>query len=154
MGRKARISGRERIERERRIADILALRMQGASLRTIGESLTPQISPQAVFKCIKRALENMTNEAVEQARQIELLRIDELQTGLYERALAGDIPSVGAVLALMMKRSRLLGLDVQPVRFGANEFDQPRVLEIVGDEQMAHAEQVARAALGLARHLA
>ena len=49
MGRKARISGRKRIEREQRIADILALRMQGQSLRAIGESLSPAISAQAVF---------------------------------------------------------------------------------------------------------
>jgi hypothetical protein len=153
MGRKARISSAERIARERRITEILQLRMQGWSLRQIGESLSPQISPQAIFKIIKRALENLTNEAVEPLRQIELLRCDELTTGVYEKALNGDLPAVDRVLAVMQRRSRLLGLDMQPPRFGSNEFNQPTVrVEVVGDEA-AHAEQAARAVLGLGPHL-
>jgi hypothetical protein len=69
MGRRARVTSPERTERERKIATVLGLRMQGWSLREIGEALTPQISAQAVFKTIKRALERM-GEATEQARQI------------------------------------------------------------------------------------
>ena len=56
----------------------------------------------------------------------------------------------------MQRRSKLLNLDAQPVRSGAGVagIDQPTVkLEIVGDDEMAHAEQAARTSLTLGPHL-
>jgi hypothetical protein len=154
VSRKATVTSPQHIERAQRLATIMSLRLQGWTLQAIGESLSPRCSAQAIHKTLKLALQRMMTDAVEEARRLEALRLDELTTGVYEKALNGDLPAIDRTLQIMARRARLLGLDVQPVRFGANEFDQPRVLEIVGDEQMAHAEQVARAALGLARHLA
>jgi hypothetical protein len=84
----------------------------------------------------------------------ELARLDELTTGLYERALAGDVSSIDRVLAVMLRRSRLLGLDAAPPpRFGGDSHDQPLVrIEVVGDAELLRAEQAARARLGLGPH--
>ena len=103
----------------------------------------------------QRALERTVNEATEQARRLEELRLDELTCGLYEKAINGDLAAVDAVLSLMARRARLLGLDAQPVRPSANSHEQPKVLvEIVGGEEMAQAEQAARALLTQGPHLA
>ena len=155
MSRKATVTDAQRIARQQRLATILSLRLQGWSLREIGESLSPACSPQAVHKCIKRALERMVDEAVGQARQLELLRLDELTVGVYGRALDGDLGCVDAVLSLMQRRARLLGLDVVQ-RFGsADESDPPKVkIEVVGDPALARAEQTARVCLSQGPHLA
>jgi hypothetical protein len=154
VSRKATVTGPQHIERAQRLATIMSLRLQGWTLQAIGESLSPACSAQAVHKCLKRALETMVDEAVEQVRRLEELRLDELQAGLYEKALNGDLGAVDSVLSVMARRARLLGLD-QPVRSGsgANEFDQPLVIEVVGGEALAQAEQAARARLGLGPHL-
>jgi hypothetical protein len=134
----------------------MSLRLQGWSLQAIGESLNPAVSPQAVHKTLKLAIQRTVNESVEQARRLEEMRLDELTTGVYEKALNGDLPAIDRTLQIMARRSRLLGLDVQPLRSGAgaNEFDQPLVrVEIVGGEAMTQAEQAARARLGLGPHL-
>ena len=144
MGRKARITSAEGIERERRLADIIEMRLAGFTLQMIGQRLNPRCSPQLHKKTIKRALERTVNEATEQARRLEELRLDELTCGLYEKAINGDLAAVDAVLSLMARRARLLGLDAQPVRSSAELHEQPKVLvEIVGGEEMAQAEQTA-----------
>jgi hypothetical protein len=145
----------QHIERAQRLATIMSLRVQGWSLAAIGQSLSPRCSAQAVHKTLKLAIQRTVNEAVEQVRRLEALRLDELTVGVYEKALGGDLPAIDRTLQIMARRARLLGLDAQPVRSGANEFDQPLVkIEVVGGEAMAHAEQVARAVLGLGPHLA
>jgi hypothetical protein len=155
MGRKARVTGAAKILREQQLAEIIQLRLQGWSLRQIGESLHPPCSAQNIHTRIRRALDGMATEATEQARRLEEMRCDELLAGgLYERAIGGDAQAAGAVLAVMQRRSRLLGLDAQPVRFGVDRVDmQPVRVEIIADEERANAEQAARAVLGLGPHL-
>jgi hypothetical protein len=146
MGRKARVTAAKRIERERRIAEILSLRVSGRSLREIGESLNPAISAQAVFTCIRKAVAGMAREATEQVRRLEALRLDELTTGVYEQALAGDVAAVDRVLAISYRRARLLGLDVQPTRGVADPFATPKVVvEVVGGAELATRAMLATA---------
>jgi hypothetical protein len=125
-------------------------------LDAIGAAQDPPVTKQAIWKMLKRALSEMLVEPFEALRTMELARLDELTTGVYERALAGDISAIGAVLSIQVRRAKLLGLD-QPVRVGAgaNEFDPPTVrIEIVNDPERAAREQAARARLGLGPHLA
>ena len=68
MGRKAKITSARRIERERRTAAIMQMRVEGHSLRAIGEAQRPPVSGVAVFKTISKAIDRMVDEAVEQAR--------------------------------------------------------------------------------------
>lgn len=116
VSRRPTVTGPQHIERAQRLAEILQLRLAGNTLQAIGESLTPQITAQAVHKCIKRALETMVDEAVEQARQLEAMRCYELTNAVFEKALNGDLPAIDRTLQIMARRSRLLGLDAQPLR--------------------------------------
>jgi hypothetical protein len=155
MGRKARISGAAKILREQQLAEIIQLRLQGQTLQAIGESMQPPCSAQNIHTRIRKALQRMMTDAVEQARRLEELRCDELLAGgLYERGIGGDAQAAGAVVSVMQRRARLLGLGMQPLRSGADSHEQPLVkIEIVGGEEMAHAEQAARFALGRGPHL-
>jgi hypothetical protein len=157
MGRKARITSADRIAHAQRLAEIIQLRLQGWTLQAIGESLNPPCSAQAVFKCVKRALERMVSEATEQARRLEALRLDKLTLSVYRRAVDGDLPAIDRCLAISMRRAKLLGLD-RPVRFGSagDSYDEgPKVrVQIAGSEELAHAEMAARALLSQGPHLA
>ena len=78
MGRKAKITSADKIEREHRTAAIMQMRLEGHSLRAIGEAQRPPVSGVAIFKTIKRAIERMADEATEQIRRIESLSLDEM----------------------------------------------------------------------------
>ena len=63
------------------------------------------------YKAFWKAVDGREADAVEQHRILELQRLDALQVGLWERAEAGDVKAVMAVLRIIEQRSRLLGLD-------------------------------------------
>ena len=116
MGRKAKITAADKIERERRTAAIMQMRVEGHSLRAIGEAQHPPVSGVAIFKTIRKAIERMVDEAVEEARRIESLRLDEMTAVVYPAASAGDLVAIDRLLDIMRRRTRLLGLDM-PVRW-------------------------------------
>ncbi|QIG42036.1 hypothetical protein G5V58_03950 [Nocardioides anomalus] len=64
---------------------------------------------RAVFK----ALAEVEAENAEQLRQLEVDRLDELQAGLWEKAVSGDLAAATSVLRIIDLRSRLLGLQVR-----------------------------------------
>jgi hypothetical protein len=97
-----------------RAAKCLAMRLQGFSLKDIGTAQDPPICPQRVHQIVSKALDDVIVENVEQLRKMEQLRLDEVQAVFYERALNGDARALDKVLAIMQRRARLLGLDVQP----------------------------------------
>ena len=131
MGRKATITSVERIERQQRIADIIQMRLQGCTLRAIGKAQDPPVSAVAIHKTIKRALEDMVREPFEEARELELMRLDELLVGVYGRAISGDVACIDRALAISDRRVRLLGLNV--VHGFGSDLDPPAVrVEIVG----------------------
>jgi hypothetical protein len=113
MGRKPKVTGPERIERQQRIAAILSMRLAGFSLRAIGEAQTPPVSMQAIQATIKRALDEMVFEAVDEIRPLKPLRLTEFLVGLYERAINSDVPTVDRALAIAVRRARLMALDAQ-----------------------------------------
>jgi hypothetical protein len=123
MGRKPRLTGPARIERQRRTAAILSMRMDGWSLQAIGEAQDPLASSQEIFKTIKKALAEVVSDEVDEARKIELLRLDELLAGVYERAINGDIAAIDRVLAISHRRIRLLGLDYFATQAAASRPD-------------------------------
>lgn len=146
MSRKPTVTGPEAIERERRIADILALRVAGNSLQAIGDAQDPPVTAQAVHKTLKRAIERMCSEAVEEARRIEALRLDEALAAIYPGVSAGDLVAIDRMLDLMRRRSRLLGLDT-PIRWvpgAGDEFTPTQVagIEIVNNPAREHLRRL------------
>jgi hypothetical protein len=145
------VTGKARIETLQKRAAMLSMRLQGYSLQQIGEAQDPPMSMQAVHQHIKAALENTLPEVVEEARTLEVLRLDELLTGVYEKGINGDIPALDRVLAIQVRRARLLALDQAQgggIRFGADgptedASDGVHVIrvEVVGNPEATRASQ-------------
>lgn len=93
--------------------ECLRLRMDGLSHRAIAHQLG--IAPSTAYKRVHHALQALNRSNAEQAtelRELEALRLDELQDAVWEKALDGDLSAIDRVLAIMTRRSRLLGLDM------------------------------------------
>ena len=93
-------------------AECLRLRLDGLSHREIAAQLG--IAPSTAYKRVRHALDDVNQRNTEEAgtlRTLELLRLDELQNVIWEKALAGDDKALGRVLAIMDRRAKLLGLD-------------------------------------------
>lgn len=90
----------------------LRLRMTGASHAEIGAVLgiTEEGARQAVLRAMAKARE-VIQETAEEARTLELQRLDALQLGLWPMAVRGNTKAALAVLRVMERRARLLGLD-------------------------------------------
>jgi len=88
------------------------LRIAGLSYRKIGEQLG--INFQTAFNYVKETLDNLRRDCTELAetyRDMELVRLDEMQTAIYTKILKGDLNAIDRLLRVMERRSRLLGLD-------------------------------------------
>jgi hypothetical protein len=125
-----------------RVGSFLTARLTGRSLREIGEAQDPPITAQAVHIAIKTALRHAVVEPHEDAVRLEALRLDAIMNGgLFQRAVDGDLGAIDRVLAIMQRRARLLGLDLQPsglfVRGPYEEPIDPRTvkIEIIGDPE-------------------
>jgi hypothetical protein len=88
------------------------------------------------YKAFWKAVDGREADAVEQHRVLELARLDALQVGLWERAEAGDIKAVNAVLRIIEQRSRLLGLDKpEAVPVGTGSVVDPAYWESLKETQ-------------------
>jgi hypothetical protein len=88
------------------------LRIEGKTYREIGQELgvTPTRARQLVAEALA-GLQKDTAESAEELRRLELDRLDQLQSGLWEEAAGGNLKAVGAALKIMERRARLVGLD-------------------------------------------
>lgn len=109
--KRAKRTSAEEIVKTQRIADILALRMQGWSLDAIGDAQEPPISAQRVHQIITEYLSKQPSESAEHVRHMETRRLDEMQIKLMENAIKGDLLAVDRVLAIQVRRASLLGLN-------------------------------------------
>lgn len=95
----------------------VAMRLAGLDFQTIADRLG-YADRAAAHKDITRALEANVAEMHRNAdvlRQEELDRLNRLQAGLWPTAAAGDPKAVTAVLGIIDRRCKLLGLDA-PIR--------------------------------------
>lgn len=162
-----KVTGKRRVERMQRVSQMLSLRLHGCTLSQIADAQTPPISFQAVSKGDQGRVARhhdrtpRTNPQLGggEARRDHGGRPVREGAGWYEKALAGDIAAIDRVLAIMHRRSRLLGLDIQPggaLRFGDRgpyEEDQPTVrVELInnpGIDRMRWLEEELERLLGL-----
>jgi hypothetical protein len=130
-----------KFKRWERLQAIMALRLTGKSLYAIGQAQTPRISAPRVYQIITETMAEFASETVEEVRQMELLRLDELTEGLYAAAKGGDVAAVDRVLSIMQRRSRIMGVDVQPLTsVRVNEGDRSDVgivrVEIINNPEI------------------
>src|SRR5688572_9397209 len=96
---------------ERRVR-ALQLRRQGHTFQQIGAALG--CSTQRAFKIIADELKKINEhraDLIVEVVQLELARLDSLQTAVWPKAMAGDTKAVERILGIMERRARLLGLD-------------------------------------------
>src|SRR3989442_14718582 len=90
----------------------LDLRIAGARYRQIGAQLG--VSPQTAYRDVQAALGELAplqNRKAEKLRELELERCDKLTLALWPKARAGDEKAVRAIVAVMDRRAKLLGID-------------------------------------------
>lgn len=95
-------------------AQVLSLRRLGATFDQIGKQLG-YASASGAYNAYRRACMKIIYEEVEETRKMECDRLDNAQTRIMPAVNNGDIPAINALLRIMERRARLLGLDM-PIR--------------------------------------
>ena len=93
-------------------SEALALRIAGATYRQIGERL--KVHYTTAFKAVQHELAGLDAIKLQQAerlRDLEVERCERLILGLWSNATRGDDKSVHAVLRVMERKAKLLGID-------------------------------------------
>ncbi len=104
-----------------RESKVFELRIQGFTFEQIAVEVGYQ-GASGAWQAYKRAKESFIFESVEEVRQLELMRLDEMMFALWDRAIGGDLPAASCVLKIMDRRAKLLGLD-KPEKIEVNKWD-------------------------------
>ena len=109
-------------------------RAQVVELATTTDLTYAQIAERVAYKhrgnvsrALWQALDERTAEAVDELRALELHRLDQLQRALWDDAMEGDVRAAEAILKIVDRRIRLLGLAPKPGRHAAVS-DAPAVV--------------------------
>ena len=94
-------------------AEALELRAMGYSYQAIADEVGYG-SRGAAHKAVAQELRNIPREAAEQAREMELGRLDDLQMAAMNGAMAGDLFAIDRVVKIIESRARLRGLYTLP----------------------------------------
>lgn len=109
------------IDARKREARVFELRVQGFTFEQIALEVGYQ-GASGAWQAYKRVKETLIFESVEEARQLELMRLDEMMFALWGRAIGGDLPAASCVLKIMDRRAKLLGLD-KPEKVDVNQWE-------------------------------
>ena len=109
------------IEARKRDVRVFEMRIQGFTFEQIASEVGYQ-GASGAWQAYRRVKETHIFESVEEARQLELMRLDELISVLWDRALGGDLSAIACILKIMDRRAKLLGLD-KPERIDVNKWD-------------------------------
>ena len=114
-------SEQEDLERRKRDSKVYELRIQGFTFDQIATEVGFN-GPSGAWQAYERIKNAMIFESVDEARKLELMRLDELQFSLWDRAINGDLSAANCVLKVMDRRAKLLGLD-KPEKVEVNKWD-------------------------------
>lgn len=102
-------------------AKVFELRIQGFTFEQIAREVGFS-GPSGAWQAYQRIKEQMIFEPLEELRQLELMRLDELQHALWDRALDCDLPAANCVLKIMDQRAKLMSL-YKPDKIEANKWE-------------------------------
>ncbi len=91
-----------------REAQAVQLRMAGATYKEIADQLNYR-GRQGAFEAVRRALV-ADQDAVDEARDMELMRLDRLLRAVWTKAVGGDLQAVDRALKISDARAKLLGM--------------------------------------------
>ena len=92
-------------------AQVLSLRRLGATFDQIAKQLG-YASTSGAYNAYRKACMNIIYEEVEETRKMECDRLDNAQTRIMPAVNNGDVSAINALLRIMERRARLLGLDM------------------------------------------
>src|SRR6516225_2338736 len=98
----------KRIALRRRQSEALRFREQGYNYEQIARHM--KTNPSTVYRWVIAAMDRITAEPAKRVLELELRRLDQLQTAIYADALQGDLSSQQMYLRIADQRARLLGL--------------------------------------------
>jgi hypothetical protein len=120
-------------DRARRDVAILDWRLEGRSLEDIARDLPAMgyepLSLSQLRRVLRAAREAAKARPQEEARRLDLLRLDQLQAVHYAKALAGDNPATDRVLAIMDRRAKLLAAPPTAQETAESESARKALLE-------------------------
>jgi hypothetical protein len=103
------------LDRINRDLAILNMRLHGLTFHDIARKLPDagfrRVSVSRIYAIVAKNLRSCREPPARELRQLELLRLDQLQAGHYQAAMGGDAAAASRVLSIMDRRARLLGLD-------------------------------------------
>jgi hypothetical protein len=85
-------------------------------------ALAQGVDTSTAHRRVSRALGEIPQTIADEYRALELSRLDALQVAIWETALEGDYKAIRAVLDIMTKRSKLLGLDLVRTSTGTLDY--------------------------------
>ncbi len=120
---------RDRALAEWRKARAVELRIEGCGYDDIAREVG-YANRGTAHRVVKKALSSRTAEGVDLLRAMEVARLDALQHSIWDRAMAGHVPSVRAVLKIIHERIALLGLSAEDLDSDGNGTDGPRTVVV------------------------
>jgi DNA-binding NarL/FixJ family response regulator len=124
-------------QRTERIASAFELRKTGMSLREIAQRLS--VSHETIRKDINEIAKQYFEEARESHREIvamDLLRLDEMTFGVWDKARSGDTKAIEAVLKIMERRAKMLGMDAQQTTKSVQLNVTPEQISEMTDDEL------------------
>lgn len=121
--------------------ECLRLRREGLTHRQIAARLG--VAPSTAYKRVRHGLDEINQrnvESAEQLRTMELARLDELQNAIWERATEGELRAIDAVLRIMERRAKLVGLDTSRHTVKVSSGDRDRLIEDLTGEVLSRAQ--------------
>jgi hypothetical protein len=118
-----KVNSKENLEIQtlKRDSRVYELRIQGLTFDAIANEVGFS-GPSGAWQAYQRIRHEVIFESIDDARQLELMRLDELQVAVWDRAINGELPAAHCVLKIMDRRAKLLGLD-KPEKVEVNKWD-------------------------------
>jgi hypothetical protein len=86
----------------------LTLRAQGYNYAQIAEHMKRPVN--TIYRWVSESMDRLVKEPAEQVLRLELARLDDMQSAIFQDAHNGDLSAIAMVLRLQDQRCRLLGL--------------------------------------------
>jgi hypothetical protein len=128
------VSGRHsnRVLASARKTRAVELKLQGLTYQQVADELG-YANKGTVHRLVREALDAQQVQSVERLREVEVRRLDALQSGVWAAALSGDVDAVHACLRIIQERIKVLGLAEPSPRRGSR-CKQPQTVILLEDD--------------------
>jgi hypothetical protein len=136
----------EQLDRELAVVE---LRREGKTWQQIADAVS-YATAMGAWKAYQRACQRTLQEPTDEARRIELDRLDALQRTYWEPAVEGNLRAADFVLRVIDRRARILGIDApQKIQaevvnydgIGSIDAEVDRIARIIEAAELAERER-------------